>query len=166
MLVDLSNPETKIRFSNAEEDQNYLLRRLDQCNHKLNEGKKRPKLQDFISEDAEDEMPLDLLEQANTIHQLLRQHWTCDCTTALRTVNLNLANFRSPQAKAGPLKFDLLFSASDVGSKWQEGEVLIHPFKYDVTHHIIEEFQSITGTGARSGFRTMTNLPIVQEKQP
>jgi hypothetical protein len=138
ILKDLPHPGRSIRFSDNKDDQEYLLGRIRRCSHGLTEGHKRSNLQDFISEAAKDELPQEMLNEANRIQELLRQYWTCDCTTPSRTVHLNLASLRLPREEDGTTKFEVLFSGPGTSLKWQEGEILVRPAESDLSIYLLD----------------------------
>lgn len=131
ILKDLPIPVNSIQFSENKDDQEYLLRRIRRCSQGLTEGHKRSNLQDFVSEAAKDDLPQEMLQEANLVQELLQQYWTCDCATLSRTVQLNLASLRSPRGEDGSTKFELLFSGSNTSLKWQEGEISVRPKESD-----------------------------------
>jgi hypothetical protein len=131
------NPEIalSIHFSESEGDREYLLKRIQICDHDLTQELRSQKLQDFIDEDTQNELPEGLLEQANKLHELLTRYWSCDCTVTScqpnladtsRLVHLNLASIHCPTVIDRFTKFDILFAALDSSPcKWLEGEILV-----------------------------------------
>jgi hypothetical protein len=115
-----------IRFSEREEDREYLLKRIQILNHDLTQELGSQKLEEFIDDDTQNELPEGLLEQANKLHELLTRYWLCGCTVTSRVVHLNLASVHCPRVIDRFTKFDLLFAALNSSpGKWQEGEILV-----------------------------------------